>query len=106
MRFREDPHKNESLKARHISELEALIARREDELAAERKASCADILKNTETHRKAFLDMLGWPLNADLPAPLPMQRSLKNWEMRENIHSFVCGSRCWRDCGSQVCTTV
>ena len=30
MRFREDPHKNEALKIRHISEVEALIARRED----------------------------------------------------------------------------
>lgn len=71
MRFREDPHKNQALKARHISELEALINRREDELIATRKAHCADILTNTETHRKAFLDMLGWPLNASLPRPTP-----------------------------------
>ena len=71
MRFREDPHKNEALKARHLSEVEALINRREDELAAARKAYCADILTNTETHRKAYLDMLGWPLNADLPRPTP-----------------------------------
>lgn len=71
MRFREDPHKNEALKARHLSEVEALISRREDELAAARKARGADILQNTEAHRKAFLDMLGWPLNADLPRPTP-----------------------------------
>ena len=71
MRFREDPHKNEALKARHLSEVEALISRREDELAAARKARGADILQNTEAHRKAFWDMLGWPLNADLPRPTP-----------------------------------
>lgn len=59
MQFREDPHKNEALKARHLSEVEALITRREDQLAAVRKARGADILQNTETHRKAFLDMLG-----------------------------------------------
>ncbi|MBQ9151419.1 MAG: hypothetical protein IJX72_04140 [Clostridia bacterium] len=71
MRFREDPHKNESVKAAYLSELEALIARREDELAAARQARCADILKNGDPHRKSFTDMLGWPLNADLPRPTP-----------------------------------
>lgn len=71
MQFREDPHKNEALKARHLSEIEALITRREDELATVRKARGADILQNTEAHRKAYLDMLGWPLNADLPRPTP-----------------------------------
>lgn len=71
MRFREDPHRNEALKARHLSEVEALIDRREDELAAVRKARGAHILTHTEDHRKAFLDMLGWPLNADLPRTTP-----------------------------------
>ncbi len=71
MHFREDPHKNESAKAARIEELNALIARREDELAADRRANCRDILTQTERHRKAYLDMLGWPLNANLPRPTP-----------------------------------
>lgn len=71
MHFREDPHRNESIKAAYLSELNALIAAREDELKAQRNAYCADIFENGDTHRKAFLDMLGWPLNADLPRPTP-----------------------------------
>lgn len=71
MRFREDPHKSQALKAAYLSELNTLIDRREDELAAARHAYCRDILTNTEAHRKAYLDMLGWPLNASLPRPTP-----------------------------------
>ena len=71
MHFREDPHRNESIKAAYLSELNALIESREAELTSTRRARCADIFQNGDTHRKAFLDMLGWPLNADLPRPTP-----------------------------------
>ena len=71
MHFREDPHYTESHKTRYISELDALISAREDELKNTRNALCADILKNGETHRRAYLDMLGWPLNAGLPRTTP-----------------------------------
>ena len=71
MKFREDPHYARSLKVQYASEVDALINRREDELATSRHAFCADILQNTEPHRKAYLDMLGWPLNASLPRPTP-----------------------------------
>ena len=71
MHFREDPHDTEPHKARYLSELETLLASREEELAKTRRARCADILCNVDGHRKAYLDMLGWPLNADLPRPTP-----------------------------------
>ncbi len=71
MHFREDPHRNESIKAAYLSELNTLIENREAELANTRRAHCADIFQNSDTHRKAYLDMLGWPLNADLPRPTP-----------------------------------
>ena len=71
MHFREDPHYTEAHKVQYISEVDALINRREDELAQARHAFCADILTNTESHRRAYLDMLGWPLNAHLPRPTP-----------------------------------
>ena len=71
MHFREDPHYTEAHKAQYVSELDALINRREDELKATRNTLCADILQNGETHRRAYLDMLGWPLNASLPRTTP-----------------------------------
>ena len=71
MHFREDPHYTEPHKARHLAELEALISTREDELKVTRNAYCADIFENPETHRKAYLNMLGWPLNATLPRLTP-----------------------------------
>lgn len=71
MRFREDPHHTEPHKEALLSELEAVISRREEELALERRAYCEDILTHGEGHRAAFRDLLGWPLNAALPRPLP-----------------------------------
>lgn len=71
MHFREDPHHTESDKARFLTEINALIASREDELKSIRNAYCADIFDKQETHRKAYLDMLGWPLNASIPRPIP-----------------------------------
>lgn len=77
MHFREDPHRNEALKERHLQELESLILRREEKLAATRATRCAHILQDKETHRRGFLDMLGWPLNADLPRPTPRAEILE-----------------------------
>lgn len=71
MHFREDPHRNESIKAAYLSDLEYWIRRRESELADTRRTYCANILEQGDCHRQAFLDMLGWPLNANLPRPTP-----------------------------------
>ena len=71
MHFREDPHYTEPGKQAYLDGLQNLIAAREEELRAARHARCADILQNGEAHRKAYLDMLGWPLNASLPRPAP-----------------------------------
>ena len=71
MHFREDPHHTESNKARYLTEINALIASREDELKSIRNACCTDIFDKQEAHRKAYLDMLGWPLNAAIPRPIP-----------------------------------
>ena len=45
MHFREDPHHTESDKARYLTEINALIASREDELKSIRNACCADIFQ-------------------------------------------------------------
>ena len=71
MKFREDPHHNNEHKTRYLEGFRSLIAAREDELKEIRKTRCADIFENAESHRKAYKDMLGWPLNANLPRPTP-----------------------------------
>ncbi len=72
MHFREDPHDTENLKACSLNELETLINRREDELGRSRHSYCKNILTNRDTHRKYFCDLLGWPLNTDIPRPTPV----------------------------------
>ncbi len=62
MQYREERSFANEYKQTYLNGLENLIARRQAELADERRAATSTIFENAEVHRTAFQSLLGWPL--------------------------------------------
>ncbi|MBO4886298.1 MAG: prolyl oligopeptidase family serine peptidase [Clostridia bacterium] len=68
MSFQEPEYIGNIQRMTYLSDMEALIARRQADSAAERDRFMADYPRDIEEKRRRYLDMLGWPLNAPRPA--------------------------------------
>ena len=75
MEYREEKSASNTQKQGYVDGFEALIARRQTELAEKRRAAAADIFENAEAHRIAFCQMLGWPLAETRPTEPPRVES-------------------------------
>ena len=64
MPFQEPEYTGNIQRMIYLSDLEALIERRQGESAAERDRFMAGYPNDLEEKRRAYCDMLGWPLNA------------------------------------------
>ncbi|MBO4298185.1 MAG: hypothetical protein J5998_05245, partial [Clostridia bacterium] len=64
MPFQEPEYVGNVQRMTYLSDMEALIARRQAESAAERDRFMAAYPQDLEAKRRQYLDMLGWPLNA------------------------------------------
>jgi len=62
MNFREDKNVSEPFKLKYVDGFKKIIEERELLLREARKSYCRDIFENSEKHRQAFKEMLGWPL--------------------------------------------
>ncbi len=71
MQFREPMENSRPTKTKYRDEMDALIRRREAEMAEVRRNACHDIFTNGEAHREKFRAMLGWPLTETGERPLP-----------------------------------
>lgn len=77
MQFREPIENSRATKTQYRDEMDALICRREEEMAEARRIACRDIFTNGEAHRKKFCAMLGWPLTETEKRTLPAATSEK-----------------------------
>ena len=65
MKFQEDFKVTEGLRQAYLDGFEAVIEKRQEELGAVRRSRMNDILADPAPHRKALMDMLGWPLTEE-----------------------------------------
>ncbi|MBR4960844.1 MAG: hypothetical protein IKY52_08110 [Clostridia bacterium] len=83
MQFREPIENSRATKTQYRDEMDALIRRREEEMAEVRRIACREIFTNGEFHRQKFCAMLGWPLTETGERTLPAVTSEKLGEEGE-----------------------